>query len=101
MSAVASGSREATAPLPEGSVPAQAQSPNKKRKSKLDTSAKAFLTEIFALQDSLTPFETEALAAKVNPPHFKSKPAFAEFPCLSADLSLCLYLHFRWDIAQP
>jgi hypothetical protein len=64
------GEKRAAALNDEGEQPhAQPQSPTsppKKKKVKLDSAAQSLLTEIFALQDTLSENEIEALARKVR-----------------------------------
>ena len=100
-----STSGEPSVPRSEDPAPTEAnKSPVARKRSKLDPSAKGLLKEIFALQDSLNPFESEALAAKViisvclkatnEPDSSFSIPAW----CPYFTLLTCLFL--RWDIAQ-
>jgi len=61
------GDKRPAAPTEDGPLPKQQlASPPKKKKHKLNSAAQSILTEIFALQDTLSDNEIEALARKVG-----------------------------------
>jgi hypothetical protein len=61
------GDKRPAAPTEDEPLPQhQATSPAKKKKQKLNSATRSLLTEIFALQDTLSESEIEALARKVE-----------------------------------